>query len=39
MQKIVTDLIGSPAPVIEQVARAIQIKGAEPVKGMPAPKE
>ena len=39
MQKIVADLIETPAPVIEQVVRAVQVKGAEPVKGISAPKE
>jgi tripartite-type tricarboxylate transporter receptor subunit TctC len=33
LQKIVADLIETPPAVLEQVKRAIQIKGAEPVKG------
>ena len=38
LQKIVADLIETPMPVLDQVARAIQIKGAEPVRGA-APRE
>ncbi|HKX09334.1 MAG TPA: hypothetical protein VJN67_14130 [Stellaceae bacterium] len=33
LQKMVADLIGTPPAVLEQVRRAIQIKGAEAVKG------
>jgi hypothetical protein len=33
LQKIVTDLIETPPDVLDQVRRAIQIKGAEAVKG------
>jgi tripartite-type tricarboxylate transporter receptor subunit TctC len=34
LQRIVSDLIDTPPAVIEQVARAIQIKGAEAAKGV-----
>jgi tripartite-type tricarboxylate transporter receptor subunit TctC len=36
LQKIVADLIDTPAAVTERVARAIQIKSAEAVKGVKA---
>jgi tripartite-type tricarboxylate transporter receptor subunit TctC len=34
LQRIVTELIDTPPAIIEQVARAIQIKSAEPAKGV-----
>lgn len=36
LQKIVTDLIDTPPDVLDKVVRAIQLKGAEAVKGAPA---
>jgi tripartite-type tricarboxylate transporter receptor subunit TctC len=33
LQKMVNDMIGTPAPVLEKVARAIQLNSAEAVRG------
>src|SRR5262249_12065187 len=38
LQRLVTDLIETPPDVIREVVRAIQIKGAESVKGPASPE-
>jgi hypothetical protein len=38
LQRLVTDLIETPPEILREAARAIQIKGAVPAKGVPAPE-